>query len=52
MLIQYSVTTTQIGKITLEVSTDESADDRLTFRILDTGKASRQVKSIICTSRS
>ncbi|MBM3072969.1 phosphotransferase RcsD [Lelliottia sp. RWM.1] len=38
MLIQYSVTTTQIGKITLDVSTDESADDRLTFRILDTGE--------------
>lgn len=38
MLIQYSVTTTQIGKITLEVSTDESADDRLTFRVLDTGE--------------
>ncbi|ASV56230.1 phosphotransfer intermediate protein in two-component regulatory system with RcsBC [Lelliottia jeotgali] len=38
MLIQYAVTTTQIGKITLEVSTDESADDRLTFRILDTGE--------------
>ncbi|XXD08848.1 phosphotransferase RcsD [Klebsiella sp. R445] len=37
MLIQYSVTTTQIGKITLDVSKDESADDRLTFRILDTG---------------
>jgi two-component system sensor histidine kinase RcsD len=38
MLIQYSVTTTQIGKITLEVGTDESAEDRLTFRILDTGE--------------
>lgn len=38
MLIQYSVTTTQIGKITLEVSTDESAEDRLTIRILDTGE--------------
>ncbi|EOW2439434.1 phosphotransferase RcsD [Enterobacter hormaechei] len=38
MLIQYAVTTTQIGKITLEVSTDESTDDRLTFRILDTGE--------------
>ena len=37
LLIQYSVTTTSIGKITLEVSKDESADDRLTFRILDTG---------------
>lgn len=38
LLIQYAVTTTQIGKITLEVSNDESADDRLTFRILDTGE--------------
>ncbi|WP_318391985.1 phosphotransferase RcsD [Enterobacter sp.] len=38
MLIQYAVTTTQIGKITLEVDADESADDRLTFRILDTGE--------------
>jgi two-component system sensor histidine kinase RcsD len=37
LLIQYSVTTTQIGKITLEVSKDDSADDRLTFRIIDTG---------------
>ncbi|MGK0599020.1 phosphotransferase RcsD [Yokenella regensburgei] len=37
LLIQYAVTTTQIGKITLEVNTDESADDRLTLRILDTG---------------
>lgn len=37
LLIQYSVTTTQIGKITLEVGEDESAEDRLTFRILDTG---------------
>lgn len=34
LLIQYAVTTTQIGKITLEVSMDESAEDRLTFRIL------------------
>ena len=37
LLIQYAITTTQIGKITLEVSQDESAGDRLTFRILDTG---------------
>ena len=37
LLIQYAVTTTQIGKITLEVSADESAEERLTFRILDTG---------------
>ncbi len=38
MLISYAVTTTQIGKITLEVDNDESAEDRLTFRILDTGE--------------
>ncbi|MCS2162733.1 phosphotransferase RcsD [Scandinavium sp. H11S7] len=37
LLIQYAVTTTQIGKVTLEVGKDESAQDRLTFRILDTG---------------
>ncbi len=37
LLIQYAVTTTQMGKITLEVTRDESAEDRLTFRILDTG---------------
>ncbi|MBB1201638.1 phosphotransferase RcsD [Enterobacteriaceae bacterium 89] len=37
LLIQYAVTTTQIGKITLEVGKDDSAEDRLTFRILDTG---------------
>ncbi|WP_090122993.1 phosphotransferase RcsD [Kosakonia arachidis] len=37
LLIQYAVTTTQMGKITLEVNMDESAEDRLTFRILDTG---------------
>ena len=37
LLIQYAVTTTQIGKITLEVTQDESSGDRLTFRILDTG---------------
>ncbi len=37
LLIQYSITTTPIGKITLDVCRDESASDRLTFRILDTG---------------
>ncbi|WP_297207603.1 phosphotransferase RcsD [uncultured Pluralibacter sp.] len=37
LLIQYAVSTTQIGKLTLEVSQDESGDDRLTFRIRDTG---------------
>lgn len=31
------MTTTPIGKITLDVCQDESASDRLTFRILDTG---------------
>ncbi|STA75118.1 phosphotransfer intermediate protein in two-component regulatory system with RcsBC [Citrobacter freundii] len=38
LLIQYAVTTTQIGKITLEVDQDESESERLTFRILDTGQ--------------
>ncbi|QMI05881.1 phosphotransferase RcsD [Citrobacter sp. RHB25-C09] len=38
LLMQYAVTTTEIGKITLEVSQDESAAERLTFRILDTGQ--------------
>ena len=38
LLIQYAVTTTQIGKITLEVDQDESETERLTFRILDTGE--------------
>lgn len=38
VLIQYAVTTTQIGKITLEVDQDESEAERLTFRILDTGE--------------
>ncbi|MFV0831162.1 phosphotransferase RcsD [Klebsiella quasipneumoniae] len=37
LLIQYSITTTPIGKITLDVCQEESASDRLTFRILDTG---------------
>lgn len=38
MLLQYSATTTHIGKITLEISADESSSERLTFRILDTGE--------------
>lgn len=38
LLIQYAVTTTQIGKIMLEVDQDESEAERLTFRILDTGE--------------
>lgn len=38
LLIQYAVTTTQIGKIALEVDQDESEAERLTFRILDTGE--------------
>lgn len=38
LLIQYAVTTTQIGKITLEVDQDESEAERLTLRILDTGE--------------
>lgn len=37
MLIQYSVTTTHIGKITLDITADESGNDRITFRLLDTG---------------
>lgn len=37
LLIHYSVTTTHIGKITLEISADEPAAERLTFRVLDTG---------------
>ncbi|EIQ74314.1 sensor-like histidine kinase RcsD [Shigella flexneri 1235-66] len=38
LLIQYAVTTTQIGKITLDVDQDESEAERLTLRILDTGE--------------
>lgn len=38
LLVQYAVTTTHIGKITLEVGDDESDEDRLTFRVLDTGE--------------
>ncbi|EAV6594852.1 phosphotransferase RcsD [Salmonella enterica] len=38
LLIQYAVTTTAMGKITLEVEQDESIAERLTFRILDTGE--------------
>ncbi|NBC99849.1 phosphotransferase RcsD [Atlantibacter hermannii] len=38
MLLQYAVTTTDIGKITLEVSQEESASERLTLRILNTGQ--------------
>ncbi|HAI3756977.1 TPA: phosphotransferase RcsD [Escherichia coli] len=37
LLMQYAVTSTQLGKITLEVDQDESSEERLTFRILDTG---------------
>lgn len=38
LLLHYSVTTTQIGKITLEITEEESTNDRLLFRILDTGE--------------
>ncbi|WBM69540.1 phosphotransferase RcsD [Buttiauxella sp. WJP83] len=38
LLLHYSVTTTQIGKITLDISEEESNPDRLLFRILDTGE--------------
>lgn len=38
LLLHYSVTTTQIGKITLEISEEESVPDRLLLRIIDTGQ--------------
>lgn len=38
MLLQYAIVTTPIGKITLEVSAEEGSDDRLLFRVLDTGE--------------
>ena len=38
LLLHYSVTTTQIGKITLEIGEEESAPERLLFRVLDTGE--------------
>ncbi|RJT19998.1 phosphotransferase RcsD [Buttiauxella izardii] len=38
LLLHYSVTTTQIGKITLDITEEESGADRLLFRILDTGE--------------
>ncbi|WP_256738390.1 ATP-binding protein, partial [Cronobacter sakazakii] len=38
MLLHYSVTTTQIGKITLEIMAEEGARERLLFRVLDTGE--------------
>lgn len=38
LLLHYSVTTTQIGKITLEISQEESEPERLLFRVLDTGE--------------
>ncbi|WP_183271064.1 phosphotransferase RcsD [Buttiauxella sp. A111] len=38
LLLHYSVATTQIGKITLDISEEESSPDRLLFRILDTGE--------------
>lgn len=37
LLLHYSVTTTPIGKITLEISEEEAGPDRLLFRVLDTG---------------
>ncbi|MCK1970421.1 phosphotransferase RcsD [Franconibacter sp. IITDAS19] len=37
MLLHYSVTTTQMGKITLEISAEEHEKERLLLRILDTG---------------
>ncbi len=38
MLLNYSATTTEIGKITLDIDQDESQTDGLLIRILDTGK--------------
>ncbi|VEB56892.1 two-component system sensor kinase [Salmonella enterica subsp. enterica] len=38
LLIQYAVTTTAMGKITLEVEQDESIAERLTFRISGYGR--------------
>ncbi len=37
MLLQYAITTTKIGKITLDISAEENAPERLLFRMLDTG---------------
>lgn len=37
LLLQYSITTTQMGKITLEISEDHSVIGQLRFRLLDTG---------------
>ena len=37
LLLQYSITTTQIGKITLEIREDMSVPGQLLFRLLDTG---------------
>jgi two-component system sensor histidine kinase RcsD len=37
MIIQYSVISTQIGKITLDISAEEGAADRLLLRVIDTG---------------
>lgn len=38
LILHYAVTTTQIGKITLDITEEESGPDRLLFRILDTGE--------------
>ena len=38
LLLHYSVTTTQMGKITLDITEEEAGPDRLLFRILDTGE--------------
>lgn len=37
LLLQYSITTTQMGKITLHISEDKSVTGRLLFCLLDTG---------------
>lgn len=38
MLSHYAATTTEIGKITLDITQDEGIDDGLIFRITDTGR--------------
>ncbi|NUU67486.1 phosphotransferase RcsD [Enterobacteriaceae bacterium BIT-l23] len=38
MLLQYAIVTTPIGKITLEISAEEGSEDRLLFRVMDTGE--------------
>lgn len=37
MLVQYSVVTTPIGKITIDIGAEENEPDRLLLRVMDTG---------------